>query len=220
MNRTEKGQSMINPTRFKAVQVRPVQRSFVLVIVCTVLASPGCGGGQTKRLVPPSLDPAVIAAAVMEKADTDNNGTISPTEMNSVPCLVGLAAGGAAVNRETVQQWLERVRDAKIAITSLAASVTQNGKPLKDITIKIIPEAMMADFIKPAEGKTDINGSSMLSIPGGEFSGVHCGLYKIELTGNGSDGKPLPEKYNSATTLGTAVGGMLPESGIVQIDLK
>jgi hypothetical protein len=61
---------------------------------------------------------------------------------------------------------------------------------------------------------------SMVTIPGGEYPGVNCGLYRVEITGKGNDGKPLAAKYNSQSALGVAVGGMLPENGMAVFELN
>ena len=62
--------------------------------------------------------------------------------------------------------------------------------------------------------------SATATIPSGTYMGVNCGLYRVEITGQGNDGKPLPAKYNAASTLGAAVGGRLPENGVATFVLE
>jgi hypothetical protein len=58
-----------------------------------------------------------------------------------------------------------------------------------------------AGGIKEASGQTDQSGMSMVTIPGSEYPGVNCGLYRVEISGKGNDGKPLAAKYNSQSSL-------------------
>jgi hypothetical protein len=74
----------------------------------------------------------------------------------------------------------------------------------------------MSAKMQPAEGTTDASGGVSPSIPGSRYPGVNCGVYRVEITGSLPGGKPIPAKYNAATTLGLAVGNGLPfESPVV-----
>jgi hypothetical protein len=86
--------------------------------------------------------------------------------------------------------------------------------------VKLVPESCMGAGMKVAEGTTDADGIAQVTIPASQHSGVNCGMYRVEIVGNGNDGRPLPERYNSASTLGVAVGGALPEQGTAVFDLK
>jgi hypothetical protein len=189
-----------------------------------VTAAGGCGSSAPKRLVPPALDPQAVTAAVMTAADADGNGTLDRQELARMP---GLASGlglldadsSGSLSAAEITAWLDAIKASRVAITSLALQVTQKGKPLADVTVKLVPEACMGKETKAAEGRTDASGSAMVSIPGSPYPGVNCGIYRAEITGTGSDGKPLPARYNADTILGVAVGGLLPENGTVVFDL-
>ena len=189
----------------------------VLALTSSVLllatATTGCGPSRPARIPAPPLDPAAVAAAA------------SSGDLNKLPAI---AAGRIVldtdkdkkVSQGELVKWLEEVRDSKVAITSIAVQVSHKGKPLSGAEIRLVPEACMAGGIKEASGKTDQSGMSMVTIPGSEYPGVNCGLYRVEITGNGNDGKPLAAKYNSQSTLGVAVGGMLPENGMAVFELN
>lgn len=98
--------------------------------------------------------------------------------------------------------------------------VTHQGKPLANAEVRLVPEPCMGGTINEAVGRTDSNGTSMVAIPGSEFPGVNCGLYRVVITGIGNDGKSLPAEYNSQTRLGIAIGGMLPAGGVGILDLE
>jgi hypothetical protein len=179
-----------------------------------VTATVGCGPGRPARIVAPALDPAAVAdaAAAGDGLDTlpalaESRGTLDTD-------------GDARVSRDELAAWLEQVRDSKVAITSVAVQVTHKGRPLAAAQVKLVPEACMGGGIKEAGGTTDESGVALVTIPGSEYPGVNCGLYRVEISGTGNDGKALPAQYNTASTLGVAVGGMLPENGMASFDLK
>lgn len=187
-------------------------RFALLCVVATSIA--GCGPSRPARIPAPPLDPEAVADAAAAAGGLEK--------------LAAIAAGRSAldangdkqVSRDELVAWLKEVRDSKVAITSVAVQVTQRGRPLSGAEIKLVPEACMAGAIKEATGTTDESGVAMVTIPGSEYPGVNCGLYRVEITGSGGDGKALPAKYNTASTLGLAVGGMLPENGMATFDLK
>ena len=184
--------------------------SSILLLLATAA---GCGPSRPARIPAPPLDPAAVAAAA------------SSGDLNKLPAI---AAGRVVldtdkdkkVSQGELLKWLEEVRDSKVAITNIAVQVSHKGKPLSGAEIRLVPEACMAGGIKEASGKTDQSGMSMVTIPGSEYPGVNCGLYRVEITGNGNDGKPLAAKYNSQSTLGVAVGGMLPENCMAVFELN
>ena len=193
----------------------PTPRHVVLATLMLVAA--GCGPSRPKRIVPPALDPEAVTVAVLAKADADGNGTVSKSELAAVPALIAAVTevdvdrdGG--ISRDELRQWLDRVKESRIAITSFAGEVRHQRRPLANAQVKLVPESFMGAETKSAEGTTDADGRFTATIPNSVYPGVNCGLYRVEISGQGNDGKPLPGKYNSQTTLGTAVGGSLPEN--------
>lgn len=190
---------------------------FGLVVLVVALA--GCGPSRPSRITPPGLDAATVTAAVMAQADTDGDGRLTKQELAQVPALVAsLAALDADADGQLsaaeLRAWLEEVKASRVAITSLSASVTHKGKPLAGAAIRLVPESFMGGGMQAATGVTEAGGDASLTIPDSPYPGVNCGLYRVEITGTGHDGKPLPARYNSESTLGLAVGGRLPENGM------
>jgi hypothetical protein len=184
------------------------------VICAAAVAITGCGPSRPARIPAPSLDPEAVADAAAAGGALDKLPAVGFGR-------AGLDTDGdKQVSRDELVRWLTEVRDSKVAITSVAVQVTQRGKPLVGADVKLVPEACMGGAIKEASGTTDESGVAMVTIPGSEYPGVNCGLYRVEITGAGGDGKALPAKYNTDSTLGMAVGGMLPENGMASFDLK
>lgn len=196
-----------------------------LLPLAFLVAGGGCGPSRPKRVMPPALNPAEVAKAVLQLADADGDGGLSRQEAERVP---GLAAGfvrldadgGGGISAAEIEDWLTAVKASRVALTSLIVTVSQNGKPLRDVTVRLVPEDFMGGKMQSAEGTTDSGGCTMLAIPGSPYPGVNCGLYRVQITGNGVNGRPLPARYNTETTLGAAVGGVLPDGGTLKFDLE
>lgn len=194
---------------------------FKLASIACLLA--GCSN-RPARVVAPQIDPQAIAETVFKVADTDRDGSLRAAEQQVVPAI-GTAAGrldadgDGAVTREELLSWLDATRDSRVAITSLVVVVTHRGRPLKAATVRLVPEPFMGGEVQVAEGVTDTDGSAAVTIPDAKYAGVHCGLYRVEITGTGNDGKPLPERVNAATTLGMAVGVGVPDTGWAEFRL-
>ncbi len=190
-----------------------------------VLAVSGCGQGRPARVIAPAIGVEAVTSAVFTAADADGNGRLEGGELVTVPAIATAAAafdtdGDKAVSRQELSQWLDDVSRSKVAITAFETIVRHRGRPLANASVKLVPEPFMGGKVKAAEGTTDADGLARVTIPGGKYPGVNCGIYRVEITGNGNDGRSLPARYNAASTLGVAVGGPLPEQGIAVFDLR
>jgi len=184
----------------------------------------GCGGGAPARVAAPAIDPEGIAACVFEEADRNGDGLLAGDDLAGAPAIKGAVAvldqdRDAAVSREELSRWLASVRDSRIAVTSLVVTVTQKGKPLQAVSVRLVPLACMGSAVQVAEGMTDASGITACGIPGNPYPGVNCGLYRVEITGNGLDGKPLGEKHASQSRHGLAVGPDTPAGGMAAVVL-
>lgn len=184
-------------------------------MLCGLAGVVGCGTSRPARLVPPSLDPVGAARAAMKLADADADGMLTDDELARVPGLRAIrgpldADADGRLSAAEIEAWLRRIKKSRIAIGPCNFQVTQRGKPLANVAARMVPEPFMGRGMQAAEGESDAEGFVNPTIPGSRYHGVNCGLYRVELTGKGADGKPLPAKYNTETTLGIAVGGGLP----------
>lgn len=176
----------------------------------------GCSH-RPARVPAPRIDPGAIVEAVFAKADADGDGSLRAAEQQAVPAIAaGVsrldADGDGTVAREELQTWLESVRDSRVAITPLEIVAHHRGRPVAGASVRLVPESFMGTAVKAAEGTTDAEGVAAMTIPDAKYAGVNCGLYRVKITGTGNDGKPLPERFNAATSLGMAVGAGIPET--------
>lgn len=162
----------------------------------------------------PKIVPADAATKAIEAYDTDADGKLSKGELNSCPGILAALTlydvdKDGAVSREEIENRLQAMSDAQVALTTLTCKVSLDGRPASGVTVRLVPEAYLGDQISPASGTTSQRGSTNLSVPketlpanAQQFRGVNYGTYKVELTDLA--GK-LPAKYNTATTLGHEV---------------
>lgn len=187
---------------------------------CLMALAFGCGPARPARLEQPRFDVAAVIASV----DANGDGTIDAAEQARVPGIAAAAKGldvdaDGSLSVKDLVHWLEEVRTSRVAITSFSAMVTQAGKPLRNVTVRLIPEPFMGTEIKVAEGVTDAAGNVVLTIPNSPYAGVNCGIYRAEFTGNGMNGEPLPPRFNTASEVGVLIGGPFPENGIATFSL-
>ena len=191
----------------------------------SLAAAGGCGSSPPKRLVPPALEPRAVLAAIMKTADEDTNGSIDRHEIVRIPGLASALEfldtdSSGDLSAAEIKSWLDAVKDSRVAIISLSVGVRLKGKPLGNVSVRLVPEPCMGNGPTIAEGRTDATGNATVSIPGSRYAGVNCGIYRVEIAGTGADGMPLPARYSSASELGAAVGGPLPRGGAVMFDLE
>ncbi len=104
--------------------------------------------------------------------------------------------------------------------------LTLDRAPLVGATVTLIPEKFLGPNLLPATGTSNEQGLAMLTIakeklPNPNYSGVHVGLYRIEISKLAGGAETIPAHYNVNTQLGQEVAqGVLALQGPVPIDLK
>jgi len=192
-----------------------------LVIAFLVASLAGCSD-RPARVPAPQINPAAIVEAIFSQADADGDGSLRATEQQTIPAIAAGASrldtdGDGGVAREELRAWLEAVLDSRVAITPLQIIMAHRSRPLAGVKVRIVPEPFMGGEVKAAEGTTDADGAAAMTIPDAQYAGVNCGLYRVEITGTGNDGKPLPAAVDARSPLGVAVGAGIPEAGFVQL---
>ncbi len=175
------------------------------------LVTTGCGPSGPPRVPAPPLNAAQVTWAIMSLADTNGDGVLDSDELAKVPSLKPIrseldTSSDGKLSAAEIEAWLTRIAESRMAVGIGAFKVTQKGRPLANVAVKLVPEPFMGGGMKAAEGETDSRGVVNPTIPGSEYHGVHFGLYRVELVGNGADGKPLPEKYNTVSEIGIGFG--------------
>jgi hypothetical protein len=186
-----------------------------------ILAATGCSSSLPARLAAPALDPEAVATAIVARVDRDASGGLSPAEVATLPSLAAAADAvdadrDGSLTRSEVAAWLKTLRDSRVALTPLFATVSRGGSPLVGAVVRLEPEEFMGGTMQPAEGTTDTHGNAVMAIPGAAKPGVNLGLYRVVIT---SPTTAVPASFNTRTTLGAAVGLMLPADGVLSLRL-
>ncbi len=185
----------------------------------------GCSESRPEWMEPPPIDPPKVLRAIMTQADRDENGSLEADELSIIPALqTSLTAldtdTDGSLSRDEIRAWLERVKSDAYAQQQAPFTIRYQGKPLANAFVKIVPEECMGGTIEPAEGTTNDQGMVFLNIQTRRVPGARCGLYRLEVSGRTSKGKPIPSKYSQNSPIGVALGGGLPQVITPEIDLE
>jgi hypothetical protein len=175
-----------------------------------VLLLVGCNRGPAPIQVP-DFDPQTASQQALDIYDKDHNSELSKEELAACPAILASLAAydtdkNGSVSAEEIEARLTPLRNSGVGLTQLVIEVRMNGRPLQGANVRLLPEPYFGPNIKSADGKTSRRGIAVMDIrdddaPAGEkgLTGVHYGTYKIEVT---HPTFAIPEKYNTATTLG------------------
>jgi hypothetical protein len=187
----------------------------VAVLIALLPLTSGCSFGPTKVEVPP-IEPEDLATAAMEEFDKNGDGTLDNGELVACPALLDAAKKEAVdknrdkrLSREELVERFAGWANGGIGVSYLSCRVTKAGKPLPGALVKLRPIDLFADVIYSAEGTTNGRGTATLAMDSSHLpeslqriKAVQQGLYRVEIT---HDSVIIPDKYNTATTLGLEV---------------
>jgi hypothetical protein len=177
-----------------------------LAIALTILATSGCWGGGSSRVVPQSIA-ADAAQKAMELYDTNHDGFLDEKELEKVP---GLAAAKKQVDTnqdhkisaEEIAARIESWQQSKMGRIVLTCVVTHNGRPLPGATVTLVPESFLGDQLTSGSGVTDSRGRAFIA-ESANPPGLSPGFYRVQVT---KAGEKIPAKYNTETILGQEIG--------------
>jgi hypothetical protein len=174
----------------------------------------GCSGGPAGIEAPP-WDPAVATERAIAEYDGNGDQKLSKDELKASPGLLTALTRfdgdrDGTISADELRTNLEAFRQQDASLVAVSCVVQRGNQPLEGATVKFVPDAFMSDSIKPASGVTGRDGMASLSIGDeelpepyrGRVSGVHCGIYRVEVTHPRVD---VPAKYNAQTELGRIV---------------
>jgi hypothetical protein len=180
-----------------------------LLVSLAVLA--GCSGSPVSA---PGFSPGGAAGQAVAEFDTNGDGALDATELERCP---GLQAAGPRADSDgdgklTKAELTARFKSYsgdEMLVTTFPCRVLLDGQPLAAAQVTLVPEAFMGSAYQSATAATAEGGNTVLSAPEVQakgFSGVYCGIYRIEISRRNSAGvETLPAKYNSQTTLGQEI---------------
>lgn len=203
-----------------------------LVLTLVLVATTGCRY-RLPALKPPKFDPEAAASAAMEAYDTNADGRIDKTELESAPAIrFSLGRIDSDDDDEVTAEELSRMIqekwiDAGGGVMRVGVIVKLNRRPVSGATVTFEPEDFLGDVIHAASGETDSDGYAPMSMSEEHMphenvrSGVSPGLYLVRISKEVNGKELIPAKYNTETILGIEVAtraSYMP--GPAQFDLK
>lgn len=199
--------------RFRCSPIASTRR--VTTLVGCLAMTAGCNS-RPSAIQPVDVDGASAAAEAMGKVDSDADAAFSDAELAAIPGILKHKAkydldGDGKVSQQEIADRIDLWATQGLGLKSLAVEVTLDGRPLSGASVKFVPEPFLGDAPKEATGVTDGNGATKIGIANehlpeslqqARLRGLYGGLYKIEVT---HPDRPLPAKYNTATTLGEEI---------------
>lgn len=180
------------------------------ILVGACMSMVGCNRGPAPVRIP-YVDPVAASEGAIELYDTNSDGQLSEQELAACPgILTNLSLydtdGDKSLTQEEIESRLRGFFPRNVGLTGLSVSVSLDGRPLPEATVKLIPEKYLGDEVKPAWGYTTRRGIAPMDIRAEDkpeterdLHGIHYGTYKVEIT---HPSVKIPAKYNTATTLG------------------
>jgi len=147
----------------------------------------------------------------MEEYDVNRDGFIDAQELQRCPALAhGLKAidknRDKRISTDELAERLEEFAASSVGLVGIPCSVQLDGSPLHAAKVTLRPEKFMGESFKPACGVSNDKGHVLLQTEGQDLPGTRWGYFQIEVSKTDAAGKEtLPQRYNTATTLGQEV---------------
>ncbi len=115
---------------------------------------------------------------------------------------------------ERVKAW----QGFRSGILTFGCQIRMNGKPLPNALVVLEAETFLGNNIEVAQGITGSDGHASIKIPKENRPtpdappGMRIGLYLVKVSKQQNGQEMIPEKYNTATTLGKEVSPDDPDN--------
>lgn len=175
----------------------------------------GCSG-RPGRISTPGVNASDAAQEALQLYDKNSDGQLNAEELVASPPLLNALSAYDADKNDSLSQaelvaGMESWSQRGIGAMSLPFTVRLDGRPLEGAQVKLVPAPFMGGSIQPASGVADNLGAGSLEIanenrPSGfpkNLPVMQPGLYLVEIT---HPTTPVPEVYNTSTTLGLEAG--------------
>jgi hypothetical protein len=171
-------------------------------------------GGVACRQSPikaPRFDPVAAAHQAMAEYDANKDGSLDAEELTRCPGLLAAKGsmdrdGDGKLSESEIVARLRFYQASRAEVVLFPCRVLLDGMPLAGATVTLTPEKFMGPTFQPATGVTMEGGDAIVSaedVRSKGFSGVYCGLYRVQISCKDAAGKErVPAKYNTETTLG------------------
>lgn len=158
-----------------------------------ISASLGCSSNPS-AVIPPKYDPRAFADSLLQRFDTDGDGSLSKKEADSAPGLVARWSrydtnNDGMATREELESHAQKWVDRGDGISSITCVVRLNNSQIGDVSVRLTPDESLKETIKPAEAVSHPVHASFLSIPAefkseahAKLTGMQYGLFLVEVS--------------------------------------
>ncbi|MFT7643269.1 MAG: hypothetical protein ACI9G1_005034 [Pirellulaceae bacterium] len=182
----------------------------ILLVFSAAVIFSGCSQLEEPVAVP-SFNANSVCEQAMKALDKDGDVFLSAEEVAACPALSAALAttdkdADKQISDVELKQRIREYRDDHLALMPFACQIMQEGKPVADARVKLVPASFMADTIKVAAATTGSDGLAVLAVAGMEFPGVQVGMYRVEISKLDDSGKEtISTEFNTETKLGQEV---------------
>jgi EF hand len=184
----------------------------LLIVAVSALGVASCSS-RPSAIRPPSISATGVADEAISSNDADGDGTLSGAELDKVPALKAAiqtldSNQDGKVSYDEIVDRIKMWQATQIGVMLVKVEVKMDGQPLADADVQFEPEAFMGDDLLAGGGTTDQFGVTYPRIPKENRpdpnmpGGLQLGFYKIRVSKKVNGKETVPEKYNTATTLG------------------
>jgi hypothetical protein len=173
-----------------------------------LFALAGCGNSGPR---PPSYDPDAMVRSILDNYDTNKDGRLSRDEAAKSPSLADAFADLDAnsdgyLDQDELLVPFNFIVSQKAGLAGVFLRVSQDGLPIANATVTLVPEPFMLGVVPPAKGVSGKDGVVTLRMEGHEEAGVQLGFYKAEVSLVQGGTETIPSQYNTKTKLGKMIG--------------
>jgi hypothetical protein len=205
-------------------------RTAAAASLLTLLVLVGCNS-RPARVNPPAINPKEAAQKAMAEYDTNGDGTIDGAELDKAASLKSSLKeldtnGDGKISADEIASRIEQWQASKVGLMSFSCKVNLDKAPLAGATVTLTPEKFLGTNLLPATGTTNEQGFAAISIAKDKlsnpnFSGVHVGFYRVEVSKQQNGAETIPARYNVNTELGQEVAQGVPAlQSLVTFDVK
>lgn len=190
----------------------------------------GCNS-RPGRIRAIDVDPATLSRQVIEQCDTDGNGSLSESELQSFPPVGNSRAkfdtdNNGEVSAEELEARFTIIFNPQVGLLPASCRVTRNGKPLSGAEVRFVPPKMLEGVLPTASGVCDAGGTAWMRLapedlpkgfPNTQAAVIRPGIYMVEVTHPSIE---IPPQYNKQTVLGKEVFSQILNGPPLPIELK
>jgi hypothetical protein len=183
-------------------------RAVLLILGGVFFLAVGC---SKSGLTVPKVDAEAAAKQALAEYDRNHDNYLDAEELERCPALKHCLKAAdkdrdGRLSRQEIADHIATYYQTATARIVISCQVRLNGKPLPGARVTYVPEKFLGPDIKPASGVSDRTGRLDLQTEGSETPGMHCGLFRVQISKKDASGRELlPKRYNTATTLGREV---------------